>query len=86
MEEKCTESREDIWRHNGKMLGYPECCIESFVGQHPLSRTEDQYAIGNLGLGFIPCPKHAKEVVQGGRAIETLITNRDPSFEPFPNE
>lgn len=81
-----TDSREDIWRHNGKMLGYPDCCIESFCTQNPIFRTPEQVAVGSLGLGFIPCPEHAKQVIQQGRALDSLITNRDPDLKPFPHE
>lgn len=76
----------DIWRHNGILMGYPECCINSFCDQPLEERTENQHKIGELRFGFIPCITHANSVINGDITLESLITNRDSSLKPFPQE
>lgn len=74
--------RRDIWDHNGKILGYPNCCIKSFCNGR---RTKEQTDVGLLGHGFIPCQKHALQIVAGSLKIEDLIHGRDPELPPFPD-
>ena len=58
-------NRPGVWRHNGKLYGYPSCGIEHFC--KTLSKTELQYeAICYLnydGLtGYVPCPKCTSKI------------------------
>lgn len=79
--------RTPIWQENGKEFGYPQCCIDDFCGRTFFSEAdENQQKVGENGFGFIPCPEHAKQIVEGTIKIESLIKNRNPDFAPFPNE
>lgn len=70
---------------NGKYFGYPECCIDAFSNRKFLnSHTDEQKEVSN-GTGFIPCQKHALEILAGKIKIDDLITNRECKF-PFPQE
>lgn len=80
----------------GKELGYPECCIEAFCLQPPLVlkvlgvNKEDKlrYKAGCINgkfTGFIPCIKHARQVLNKQTTLHQLISNRNPNFPPFPN-
>lgn len=79
-----------IWIFNGVMCGYPQCCIDSFVEfgvNYPaVIRSPEQLKIGKLDYGFIPCPDHAQQIIEGKINIEDLIQNRDSSLKPFPHE
>lgn len=77
--------RADIWRHNGRLLGYPQCCIDAFCANAggPLSAEQEQIAA--LGYGFIPCKRCAIEVASGLRRLASLINNRDVEIPAFPN-
>lgn len=77
-------AQRDAWRYNGRMFGYPECCIENFCTRG-YSLTKEQKIIADMGHGFVPCEKHAKHVVKEGVALESLIHNRDKSLAQFPN-
>jgi hypothetical protein len=81
----------------GKSLGYPECCIKQFCLQTPTfmklkgATYEDQLRFkashkDGVYTGFIPCTKHAKEILSGKITLDSLITNRDSKFQKFPNE
>lgn len=74
-------SYREIWNHNGRLLGYPECCIASFCNG---KRTKEQDEIAAGMKGFIPCPEHAKQIVNGEIKIEDLIKGRDPEIPPYP--
>lgn len=72
----------------GKYFGYPICCITSFenIQNNAGRRTAEQaYLTAIQGTGFTPCPKHAKEIVEGKITIESLIINRMCPL-PFPEE
>lgn len=68
----------------GKRLGYPDCCIRAFCAQPPgilakTQRTEadvDRYNAGCINgefTGFIPCHKHAREILAGKITLQSLI-------------
>lgn len=79
-----------IFRYNGKVFGYPDCCVEEFVkffAYYPqITRTKEQEQIGQLSYGFIPCAHHAQAIIKGKIKIESLISDRDPFIKPFPYE
>lgn len=66
----------------GRYYGYPECCINAFCKTTNLTK-EQQKVHG--GTGFIPCPQHSIEILNGAIKIEDLIVNRQCEKE-FPNE
>lgn len=79
----------------GKELGYPECCINEFCSQPPIllknskptQIDKDRYKAGCINgnfTGFIPCMKHAKEILNGKITLASLIQNRNPAFSAFP--
>lgn len=80
----------------GKFLGYPECCIKEFCEQPPgvlnMSDTsqsdKDRYQASFYEgeySGFIPCKKHAEEILQGKITLASLIQGRDKNIPEFPN-
>jgi hypothetical protein len=64
----------------GKFYGYPDCCIYDFVNK---IRTKEQIKASKYS-GFIPCVKHAEEILAKKIKIEDLISNRVCKSE-FPN-
>lgn len=79
----------------GKELGYPDCCIKEFCDQppellkkiHPSKNDVLRYKAGCINgkfTGFIPCVRHAKEIIAGKIILASLITNRNQIFPPFP--
>lgn len=89
-----SDDRLITWGHNGKLLGYPPCCIEFFLkrganllatgqeGEYSLDQNQEN--ITKLDTGFIPCPICAAKVACG-MPLELLIKDRDPSLPPFPH-
>lgn len=68
---------------NGNYYGYPPCCIESFVQnflQH--CQTDKQVKAGKY-TGFIPCVKHAEEILEGKIKLEDLILSTRKHSKPF---
>lgn len=100
MHNKSVKELQDEWYEEnapfGKQLGYPECCIKAFCLQPPellkkiIEPSEVDIMRYNAGCmkgeftGFIPCEEHAKEIISGKRTLESLITDRDKTFPPFP--
>lgn len=71
---------------NGRYFGYPECCIRSFI-RGPLfacDRNPVQLVASN-GTGFIPCVKHAKQVVSGKIKLKDLILPTREELREFPD-
>ena len=73
----------DQWEYLGIHFGYPECCRKTFKTMmgalgNPLGAQAGQ------DTGFIPCPTHAKQVLNGEILLEDIIENRLHSL-PFPN-
>jgi len=99
VEERTPEEEKLYWYIEnaplGKFLGYPECCIKEFCDQPPMffnmnkltMNDEDRYrasCVDGEYTGFIPCKKHAEEILQGKITLESLIQNRDKNIPPFP--
>ncbi len=67
----------------GKYFGYPDCCIKevfdnvnNFHKTGNLKEVSPERSLVNGGTGFMPCQKHAEQLIAEGKTIETLITNR----------
>lgn len=83
-------TRETIWYQNGKDLGYPDCCIEYFIGrgklilqgrQCPLDQNQENIIM--YSNGFIPCHSCAAKIADG-LPLESLIKDGSEEFPPFP--
>ena len=85
---------QEAWRTNGAIFGYPQCCIDWFVGRSSrifsAKTTEEaneavKVADNQQGYtyGFIPCPECAKKVVPGTEG--SLIKNRTAPH-PYPDD
>lgn len=70
------------WEEKGKYYGYPDCCIKSFCKGHSYSKK--QIMVHNSS-GFIPCKKHAQQILDGKITLSDLIQNRICKT-PFPND
>jgi hypothetical protein len=75
-------------RKLGEYYGYPDCCIEAFIGRkHDKRRVRDicpRSCKAARRTGFIPCDKHAEEILRGSIRIEDLIVDRKCETR-FPN-
>lgn len=77
----------------GEFFGYHECCVNSFVNHAAkfkpgnisnLSKYQKLYYKLTEGqTAFMPCPKHAKQIVKGKIKPSELVSNRICST-PFP--
>ena len=56
----------------GKFYGYPDCCISDFINK---IKTDKQKKASRHS-GFIPCLKHAEEILAKKIKLEDLIQNR----------
>ena len=85
----------------GKELGYPDCCIKSFCDLPPvlirwlrkkniqipyMKECYNASFIDGYYTGFIPCHKHAKQILKGKITLYDLIKDRNILFNEFPNE
>lgn len=79
----------------GISLGYPDCCVKAFCANSPkllqriynkenLTKRYNAGCIDNKFTGFIPCIKHAKQILNNEIKLTDLIKNRDPKHLPFP--
>lgn len=72
----------------GKYFGYPICCISSYekiLINGGKKTAEQAYLTITDSSGFIPCPEHSKQILEGKITINSLINNRICPF-PFPEE
>jgi hypothetical protein len=62
-----------LWE-NGQYYGYPQCCIDNFIEiyREIKRRTNEQDRV-HLFSGFVPCHKHALEILCGHTTLEALI-------------
>ncbi len=70
---------------SGQFFGYPQCCIDEFVERVAKIQLEGTSANTDLSkerleasdfTGFIPCQKHAEQIVAKEITLESLISNR----------
>jgi hypothetical protein len=61
----------------GLFYGYPTCCIDDFVKRMFAKEqpTAEQERAGAY-TGFLPCPTHAKQVLEKKVALKDLIRYR----------
>jgi len=74
-------------RKLGEYYGYPKCCIDSFMERNQDKRKVREASKGrevSRRTGFIPCDKHAEEILRGSICIEDLIIDRKCEAR-FPN-
>lgn len=90
MKDKGTSSSYDN-RILGNYYGYPSCCTDQFCTEgimHPLTfrlLDRDNRTEASKGLGFMPCDKHAKQILDGKITLESLIDNKKRKCpSPFP--
>lgn len=72
-------------KYTGDYFGYPRCCQRAFL---PLLLGREYptllQTIAGQSTGFIPCPEHARDVMDGRIALASLIEHR-VCKKPFPN-
>ncbi len=82
-------SKESAWYmyKTGDYYGYPRCCQKEFYETfyNLGKRTEDQRKAGN-GSGFVPCVKHAEEILTGKIKLEDVILPTRKHPKAFPNK
>lgn len=62
------------WVIFGTYYGYPKCCMEDFCTRgYDITPEQDKV---HKHLGFVPCPKCSKKIVNGKTTIRELIKNR----------
>jgi hypothetical protein len=74
------------YKRVGTYYGYPECCIEFFIQNmfYVEKRNKAQKNIKASGeTGFIPCTKHAKQILNKSITIQDILQNRKCETE-FP--
>ena len=72
--------KENSFYKTGKFYGFPDCCISDFINK---IRTKEQIK-ASRSSGFMPCVKHAEEILAKKIKLEDLIINRVCKRE-FPN-
>jgi hypothetical protein len=77
-----------LYKQIGIYLGYPICCINSFIKRGYKLPTKNQInasILNNKRTGFIPCSNHAKQINKGNISITDLINNRKHPYQ-FPEQ
>lgn len=78
----------DYFCKMGEYFGYPECCIDNFIkvndGRFSNKNLHPMAAEISSKTGFIPCDKHADQLLNDEIKLEDLFDNRIHSL-PFPN-
>lgn len=78
---------EEVWRWNGLLFGYPNCCVENFVARaEEISDTGSSDKGHNVfkDSGFLACDACAQ---LDPEVLKTRINAaRFPEFPPFPYE
>ena len=91
---ECLEKDLDVFEH-GAYYGYPQCCINAFAADLIQMYTTGFFPTRQrgedtpwYGTGFIPCDKHAEEIIKRDSLddIELEIAENRKCPEPFPGE
>jgi hypothetical protein len=61
----------------GDRYGYPECCIRAFAAHEGDFFARPKVVQQASRGGFLPCPKHARQIVEGELTIGELL-GREP--------
>lgn len=70
-----------VWfKKIGVYYGYPSCCIDDWIARTIIANPAiqpswDQERAGDY-TGFLPCPTHAKQVLDKKIALKDLVQNR----------
>lgn len=73
-------------RDVGKYYGYPECCIEFFMTKNIYNKEFTQInRKASNDTGFIPCTKHATQILEKKNTLEDILHNRQCETK-FPND
>lgn len=83
-----SDKMKDVWEHNGKLFGYPECCIRSFskwagYSERPLAYKEKYEASPFHKTGYLPCEECLSK--DASVVLEYISKNRSPELMDFPN-
>ena len=80
----CNNTDEKQIRKYGEIFGYPSCCINEFINDKVYydkfgedCRSHAQIVIAQEVGGFVPCKKHAEEIISGEISLSDIIINRD---------
>ena len=66
--------KKKLWIENGIYYGYPKCCIVDFcVRGYKMTKEQEQV---HKNIGFVPCPKCSKKIVDGKATLKSLIKKR----------
>lgn len=69
------------WLEMGQRLGYPVCCIRSFI---KMLHLKEQWPNKWAGTGYVPCRLCAKRPMM---EVQGRINQfRDPALPSFPSE
>lgn len=68
-------------RQLGEYYGYPKCCIDEFFERRSCDRntvkiTYKTCFLASKQSGFVPCKKHAEDIVNKKITLGDLISNR----------
>ena len=80
----------DYFRILGNYYGYPKCCIDQFCEEADLTPLDlalldrkDRTEVSE-NLGFIPCGKHAKRILEKKTTLRKLIGKHRKCPSAFP--
>ena len=62
------------WIETGIYYGYPKCCIVDFCTRG-FKMTKEQNEV-HKNIGFVPCPKCSKKIIDGKATLKSLIKKR----------
>lgn len=80
------EEQKPRWTLIGKLLGYPECCIESFISDFEQNLNKPREPRPFDGTGFLPCLSCVDKINEHGKAffVKQINSRRDPRLDKFP--
>ena len=87
---KLDNDRKAAIQKHGMHFGYPQCCIDSFAsavhsgGMLPSYRTRPKEQIDAAEHGFIPCLKHARQILAKQTTLAELILPSRQHSKAFP--
>jgi hypothetical protein len=74
---------EIVLLEKGTYYGYPMCCIQSFIKTYPTNSVTDLQITVSEYSGFLPCVKHAEEILAGKMKLTDLILPTRKHPKPF---
>jgi len=70
-----SDTQLNIIKKQGEFFGYPKCCVRAFVCRVSGKKTQDKQ-LKAAHAGFIPCPKHADNILKKEVDIGDLIQKK----------